>query len=225
MTELLPSLQSDQVRRGLVDYLTTTFALADAEPRRALAEFLEDATDGIFKGPYVRLRLPFAEAAPTWGQCLDWKPPFPPYRHQAEAYRRLTSKDLGAEKPRPLPTIVTTGTGSGKTEAFLHPILDHVRRARERGEAGMKALILYPMNALADDQAGRLIQLLTNDPALSRVTAGLYTGDAREGQAGEGRTRVTPEGLITNRSILRDDPPDILLTNYKMLDQLLLRPS
>lgn len=225
MTELLPSLQAAEIRRGLVDYLTTTFALADAEPRRALGEFLEDSTDGIFKGPYVRLRLPFAEAAPTWGRYLDLKPPFPPYRHQAEAYRRLTSADLGAEKPRPLPTIVTTGTGSGKTEAFLHPILDHVRRARERGEAGMKALILYPMNALADDQAGRLTQLLTSDPQLSRVTAGLYTGDAREGQAGEGRTRVTPEGLITNRSILRDDPPDILLTNYKMLDQLLLRPS
>ncbi len=225
MTALLPSLQAERVRRSLVDYLSTTFALADAEPRRALAEFLEDPGDGIFKGPYVRLRLPFRPADDEWQQHLDWRPPFAPYRHQAQAYARLTSKYLGPEMPRPLPTIVTTGTGSGKTEAFLHPILDHCVRARRRGETGMKALILYPMNALADDQARRLTDLLTADETLKSVTAGLYTGDAREGQPGQGRTRVSPEGLITNRSVLRDDPPDILLTNYKMLDQLLLRPE
>ena len=91
MTALLPSVQAERVRRSLVDYLSTTFALADAEPRRALAEFLEHPEDGIFKGPYVRLRLPFRPADPGWEQHLDWTPPFPPYRHQAEAYRRLTS--------------------------------------------------------------------------------------------------------------------------------------
>lgn len=223
MTELLPSLQAEEIRRGLVDYLTTTFALADAEPRRALGEFLQHPEDGIFKGPYVRLRAPFQAAKTGWQDHLDWTPPFAPYRHQAAAYARLTTKDIGPEKPRPLPTIVTTGTGSGKTEAFLHPILDHVLRARSRGERGMKALILYPMNALADDQAARLTKLITEDPKLSKVTAALYTGDANEGQPGQGRTKVTADGLITNRSIIRDDPPDILLTNYKMLDQLLLR--
>lgn len=51
---------------------------------------------------------------------------------------------------------MTTGTGSGKTECFLLPILDHVLRARRTGHSGMKALILYPMNALANDQAARL---------------------------------------------------------------------
>lgn len=225
MTALLPSLQAERVRRSLVDYVSTTFALADAEPRRALAEFLEHPENGIFKGPYVRLRLPFRPADDSWREALDWTPPFPPYRHQAEAYKRLTSKNLGPDKPRPLPTVVTTGTGSGKTEAFLHPILDHCIRARRNGQTGMKALILYPMNALADDQARRLTALLTEDPALATITAGLYTGDARAGQPGQGRTKVSPEGLITHRAVLRDDPPDILLTNYKMLDQLLLRPE
>ena len=224
MTELLPSLQALRLRDGLVDYLTTTFALADAEPRQALTDFLEDPENGIFKGPYVRLRLPFRTVESSGESPLDWKPPFPPYRHQEEAYRRLTSKDLGPDKPRPLPTIVTTGTGSGKTEAFLNPIIDHVLRARRNGVTGMKALILYPMNALADDQAGRLTQLITGDPALANVTAGLYTGDANPGQ-GQGRSKVTKDGLITNRTAMRDTPPDILLTNYKMLDQLLLRPE
>lgn len=75
MTALLPSLQAERVRRSLVDYLSTTFALADAEPRRALAEFLEDPADGIFKGPYVRLRLPFRSAGADWQKHLDWMPP------------------------------------------------------------------------------------------------------------------------------------------------------
>lgn len=184
MTELLPSLQAERIRQGLLDYLTTTFALADADPRQALADFLEDPTDGVFKGPYVRLRLPFMPADEGWQSHLDWMPPFPPYRHQAQAYARLTSKDVGPAKPRPLPTIVTTGTGSGKTEAFLHPIIDHVLRARARGESGVKALILYPMNALADDQAGRLARLIAGDPALARIRAGLYTGDAEDGGQG-----------------------------------------
>ena len=77
--------------------------------------------------------------------------------------------------------MVTTGTGSGKTEAFLYPILDHVLRERRAGRAGMKALILYPMNALANDQAGRLADLLTSHEELKGITAGLYTGQQGDG--------------------------------------------
>ncbi|MFK5644882.1 DEAD/DEAH box helicase [Ornithinimicrobium sp. LYQ121] len=218
MSELLPTLQARELADGLVDYLTTTFALADAEPRRALREFLEDPQHGIFKGPYLRLRLPFRPAEEGWERHLEWRPPFAPYRHQAQAYARLTSLGRTGAGERPLPTLVTTGTGSGKTEAFLHPILDHVLRAKRDGVRGTKAIILYPMNALADDQAKRLTALLTTDPALSSVTAAVYTGN----QAGT-RTTVSPAGLITDRAVIRDSAPDILLTNYKMLDQLLLR--
>ena len=58
------------------------------------------------------------------------------------------------------------------------PILDHVLRERRAGRAGMKALILYPMNALANDQAGRLAPWLTTHDELRGITAGLYTGPA-----------------------------------------------
>nr|WP_237728108.1 DEAD/DEAH box helicase [Cellulomonas sp. APG4] len=125
---------------------------------------------------------------------------------------------VDGQRRRPQPTLVTTGTGSGKTEAFLYPILDHVLRARRDGVTGTKALILYPMNALANDQALRLTQLLTTKSDLAGITAALYTG-----QAGPTRTSVTADGLITDRAVIRDSAPDILLTNYKMLDQLLLR--
>ena len=58
MSELLPSAQAREIREGLLDYLTTTFALADPDAQLALTEFLSDREHGIFKGPYLRLRLP-----------------------------------------------------------------------------------------------------------------------------------------------------------------------
>jgi ATP-dependent helicase YprA (DUF1998 family) len=220
VTELLPTEQARDLRDGLLDYLTTTFALADQDAGTALRDFLTDPADGIFKGPYLRLRLPFRPAGDGWQQSITWTTGFAPYGHQAQAFERLASHDLGPGTPRPLPTLVTTGTGSGKTEAFLYPILEHVLRERRAGRAGLKALLLYPMNALANDQAGRLAALISGNESLRGITAGLYTG-----QQVETRTRVSTAELITDRSILRDDPPDILLTNYKMLDQLLLRPD
>jgi len=219
VSELLPTTQAESVRRGLLDYLVTTFALTDSDARDALDAFLSNPESGMFKGPYVRLRLPFRPAGEGWRDALEWYEGFPPYGHQAAAFARLSSS-VGGRRRRPQPTLVTTGTGSGKTEAFLYPILDHVLRARRDGVTGTKALILYPMNALANDQALRLTQILTTHPALAGVTAALYTG-----QAGPKRTTVTPDGLITDRDIIRDTAPDILLTNYKMLDQLLLRRS
>lgn len=217
MGPMLPTRQAEHLRTGLTDYLATTFALTDPDARGALTDFIGDADSGMFKGPYVRLRLPFAPAAGNWRLHLDWYEGFPPYGHQAKAFERLSSK----HQARPQPTLVTTGTGSGKTEAFLIPILDHVLRMQKTGHAGgMKALILYPMNALASDQAERLTAMLTTHPELSGITAGIYTGEQTSR-----RTMVSTDGLITDRAIMQDSPPDILLTNYKMLDQLLLRPK
>ncbi|WP_397518900.1 DEAD/DEAH box helicase [Rhodococcus pyridinivorans] len=220
MAELLPLTQAETIKASLLDYLGTTFALADPDARQVLDEFLQDPDTGMFRGPYVRLRLPFRPADEGWRDSLEWYEGYTPYGHQAAAFARLSSYNLDDTKPRPLPTLVTTGTGSGKTEAFLYPILDHVQRARRNGITGTKALILYPMNALANDQAARLAEMITGNPALGGITAALYTGEA-----GAKRTTVSADGLITDRDIIRDAAPDILLTNYKMLDQLLLRPA
>lgn len=219
MRELLPTLQADDIRRGLVDFLVTTFALADPDARAALEQFLTARESGVFKGPYVRVRVPFRAAHPGWRRSLDWydEHGYTPYGHQAAAFARLSTAGGGT----PQPTVVTTGTGSGKTEAFLYPILDHVLRAKREGQGGVKALILYPMNALANDQARRLAQLITsNARELGGVRAAIYTG-----QKEQKRTSVTEAGLINERSAIRAEAPDILLTNYKMLDQLLLRSA
>ena len=217
MSSLIPTYASNHIVDGLSEYLTTTFSLAEDLTSQQLREFLNDPKGGMFYGPYVRTRLPYAPAQ-SWDGILGWLPSgFKPYRHQAEAFSRLASFDyVTGEARRPSPTLVVTGTGSGKTESFLYPILDHCRRSTG---SGIKALILYPMNALAADQERRLAKLLHAEAELAGVTAGIYTGEVVSG----GRRKVSKDGLISDRSVLRDTPPDILLTNYKMLDQLLLR--
>ncbi|MFE9661423.1 DEAD/DEAH box helicase [Streptomyces sp. NPDC005955] len=210
-----PTLAAQTLRDTTVEYLTTTFALAEPDTQDALEEFLTDPADGLFRGPYLRIRRPFRPAAEGWERHLDWYPGgFQPYAHQAEAFARLTSK--GGHRPEP--TLVTTGTGSGKTESFLFPVLDHCRRERAAGRAGIKAVLLYPMNALAGDQAGRLGELLDEDGRLDEVTAGLYIGEA------SARGSAPPYGrVMVDRAEIRRNPPDILITNYKMLDLLLQR--
>jgi hypothetical protein len=211
---VIPSLVVADLRAALVEYLASTFALADDDVRDALSVFLEDSADGIFRGPYLRVRTPFRPVPSGWTWPLDWYPEgFVPHVHQGQAFERLTT--VGGRQPQP--TIVTTGTGSGKTEAFLYPVLDHCARARAAGQPGVKALVLYPMNALASDQAGRIASLINNEADLAGVTAGIYVGD------GGHHAAMGPAHLVDRREVLRADPPDILLTNYKMLDFLLLR--
>lgn len=210
---MIPSLVAQHLRRSIVEYLSTTFALADDETRHGLADFLADPVEGIFRGPYLRVRTPFVSVDDGWKSPLAWTPDdFTPFVHQASAWSRLST--FGHE---PEPTLVTTGTGSGKTECFLFPILDHCVRERAAGRSGIKALILYPMNALATDQARRLAELLATEAPLAGLTAGLFIG-------GKGQHKhPTAEHLIDDANVLRDNPPDILLTNYKMLDRLLVR--
>ncbi|WP_182354767.1 DEAD/DEAH box helicase [Flaviflexus huanghaiensis] len=219
MATLIPVHAANNIRDGINEYLATSFSLADPDMAEALKQFFSHPETGMFHGPYVRTRLPYAQAT-DWEEILDWLPNgFVPYHHQAEAFARLRTKDENGRRD-PDPTIVITGTGSGKTESFLMPILDHARRARMEGEKGVKALILYPMNALANDQADRIAKLIWDNDELHGLTAGIYTGEATSN-----RTTMSRNQLITDRSEMQRNPPDILLTNYKMLDQLLLRPA
>ncbi|WP_219419591.1 DEAD/DEAH box helicase [Pseudonocardia nigra] len=211
---MLPSLVAEDLRASLTSFLGTTFALGDDDVRAELERFVGDPEHGVFRGPFVRLRLPFRPADERWRAELDWSPRgFRPHRHQADAWMRLASRDRV-----PRPTLVTTGTGSGKTESFLIPLLDHCRRQRRAGQQGIKALVLYPMNALANDQARRIAKLVhEHADELGSLTVGLYTGDS------SGGIEMTETSVIGDRHVMRRSPPDILLTNYKMLDMMLLR--
>ncbi|QOC90860.1 DEAD/DEAH box helicase [Micromonospora craniellae] len=207
-----PTLEARGLKESLLQYLSTTYALADEGAREALHRFLGNETSGMFRGPFLRIRTPFTTATPGWEQHLEWRREgWTPYAHQARAFARLSS----ANGHVPEPTLVTTGTGSGKTESFLYPILDHCRRERTAGRSGVKALLLYPMNALATDQAQRINELLLGHrDELGTLTAGLYIGD---------RAAIQYQRVYTRRQDMQLTPPDILITNYKMLDLLLQR--
>ena len=214
---MLPLVLASHIRAGIEDFLRTSFSM----PGGTFAHLLEDfiASGSAFKGPYLSLGLPFrpvASSVPPRFPELDL--PFAPYWHQELAYARLAPQDGSL----PRSTLVATGTGSGKTECFLYPVLEHCRQQRALGQEGVKAILIYPMNALATDQAGRIARFIAQRPALAGLRVGLYVG----GQEQDGGTRVmSAESVITHRDSMRGSPPDILLTNYKMLDFLLLRPE
>jgi hypothetical protein len=146
----------------------------------------------------------------------------PLYAHQEQAIRKAAAgRNL----------VVATGTGSGKTESFLLPVLAELIRELDAHTLGpgVRALLLYPMNALANDQVRRLRQVLANTPD---ITFGRYTGETPERPAegaslfdalNPGETRLPNE--LLSRAEMRDTPPHLLLTNYAMLEYLLLRPA
>ena len=121
------------------------------------------------------------------------------YQHQVEA--------IGAARSGHN-YVLTTGTGSGKSLAYIVPIVDHVLRQGRTGR--IQAIVVYPMNALANSQLGELQKFLClgYPDGKGSVTFARYTGQERDEERQE---------VIKN-------PPDILLTNYVMLELLLTRP-
>jgi ATP-dependent helicase YprA (DUF1998 family) len=217
---------ASQVLDSYRRYVRTSFPLRDAQ-LDADRERLIDA-NLLWNEPHIQLSQPgisgprldaLADLLDSRTLALDWG--FRElYAHQHEAIRRLAVTRPGG----PANTLVLSGTGSGKTESFLIPIVDACLRDER---PGVKAVVLYPMNALANDQLNRFRRLLAAEPA---VSFGRYTGDTPEHDQGDtsGRGRPgKPPGWPNNarwsRQAMRDQPPDILLTNYTMLEYLLLR--
>jgi len=206
--------QAYEVKASILEYLKATFSFRDTKVGEAFYNFLENPVKGIFKGPYISIKLPY-KSLKNVQIPLQIKPSFPPYVHQLDAFERLSFNNDRI----PQPTIITTGTGSGKTEAFLYPILDYCFQNTD--QSGIKAIILYPMNALASDQAWRIARIIHEEKRLKGITAGLFIGE------GSSKKKYSPimtkEKIIENRDTLIESPPDILLTNFKMLDYALMR--
>lgn len=212
---MIPSALIDALRRGMEDFLRASFSSTTPGFAGAL-EALLDTRGGVMKGPWVEVMLPFQRGTRA-GFFPRLPLAFTPFRHQEAAFERLGG-------PTRRSTLVATGTGSGKTECFLVPILAHC--LDHLGEPGIKAILIYPMNALASDQALRIAKLVESNPALrGAVTAGLYVGEDADGPERVAHGTMGPDHVITDRDTLRRSPPDILLTNYKMLDFLLIRPQ
>lgn len=208
---MIPTVVAAEVVDALRDFLVTGFTPSNPNLASVIDDFLAEPAN-LVRGPYLSLALPFRKA--SGDEPFPQVPlGFTPYRHQRTAMERLANASGRS-------TVVATGTGSGKTECYLLPILDHCRE--QATKPGIKAIIIYPMNALAMDQAARIARLIHCNPALkAKVTAGLYVG----GREKTPRRTMSAAHIITDRETLRQHPPDILLTNYKMLDYLMIRPG
>jgi hypothetical protein len=230
--EATQRIQDDYTR-----YLRTIYFFRDEELRRQFWQALE-RPQFLVRGPILEASPPFRtgrsiasliEAGilhPDFRQLCSAALPLDRslYLHQDQAIEKIVAQERNG--------VVATGTGSGKTEAFLIPIFDHLLHQREVGllqQPGVRALLLYPMNALANDQLKRLRRLLAHFPD---ITFGRYTGETEEQQSRAEslfREQFRGEPLLPNELIsrerMREGPPHVLITNYAMLEYLLLRPK
>lgn len=125
----------------------------------------------------------------------------PLHKHQAEAI----SLALAGES-----YVLTTGTGSGKSLSYFIPVIDACLKAKKADPTPRtRAIVIYPMNALANSQLEELKKFLGSDPASSTVTFGRYTGQESDEE----------------RQVMAATPPDILLTNFMMLELLMTRQN
>lgn len=245
---LNPIVYTEKVVSDFLRYQLTAYPFADQNLYSQLRDLLSLETTRstpLMQGPYVSLSRVFRQGA-TITQLTDegiFHPhmqrliPYPSvYGHQESAIRAIHSGST---------TLVSTGTGSGKTECFLYPIISHCLDLRDKGiDEGITAVIVYPMNALAEDQLGRLRELLAG----TGISFGMYVGKTKEKAsqiAGkrlkkgaskadyeaalkkaqqENRTdAIHPPEERVSREEMRKRPPRILLTNVKQLELLLTR--
>lgn len=202
-----------QVAKKLADEYRHLLRTVFRPARRELREAFETALNEegfLVRDIYLQVLPDYEWAEPIKGLSPEVRQWFGqiaecPYRHQAEAVNRILQGQ---------PVILATGTGSGKTEAFLMPIIDWCHRHRNR--AGVKAILIYPMNALVNNQRDRLRRLLKG----TGISFGRYTGETElSGQ----RPSDAPDEERCLRFEFWQNPPDILLTNYQMLDYMLIR--
>jgi len=135
-----------------------------------------------------------------------------PYRHQLEAWRLLNDSE-------PRSVMITSGTGSGKTECFLVPLLHDLACEVDRTGrlSGVRAIALYPLNALIASQEERLREWTA--PFDGRIRFGLYNGNMIE----DAQAKDCPPEQVIDRRTLRNDPPPILVTNVTMLEYMTVR--
>lgn len=232
MVRLNPIQESDFIENEFREYLKDTFNFSDKEYQQQFVKELD--RQSLYKGPYLNVSLPFVstksinelieegKVSPLFRELSDIKLDQKLYKHQEQSIDKICSgKNV----------VITTGTGSGKTESFLYPVLNTILKDIEAGNngPGIRAILLYPMNALVNDQIDRVRKILTGFPD---IRYGFFTGETEERSSNKLRERMSalagteiPENEVLSREEIRDNPPHLLFTNYSMLEYLLIRPN
>lgn len=228
-----PLLASDEIIDSYHDYVKSTFYIRDDDFRKQFEDIVSQRD--FAKGPYVDCVDSF-ETSSSIRELINLGVLVKDFDLLFKKKPALLDRKLYTHQVRSIHSanndknlVVTTGTGSGKTECFLYPVLNYLLKEKNdrKLSSGVRALLLYPMNALANDQLLRLRELLEYCP---EITFGSYTGETeRTYKEGLAKFRdVFQKNPLPNELISRDmmlqSPPHILLTNYAMLEYLLLRP-
>ena len=233
---LHPIKTTRHIRENYIRYLKTIKSFQNDWFRKQFSSAIEEE-NALVKGPLIESSPPFIKTVSIktlveegilstgFKELCSKSLPYERklYKHQESAVRKvLEGRNV----------VISTGTGSGKTEAFLIPILNHLLKEKEAGtlsRPGIRALLLYPLNALANDQMKRLRQVLLDYPD---ITFGRYIGETeyQPDKAKDLFNEIYPEepdlkNELLSREEMQDDPPHIFLTNYAMLEYLLLRPK
>lgn len=220
---VLQSIKSDyrQVVEG-------TQVIKDQRVKDLIAKAIEE-DELLWREPYVQITRRFKKGSPL-KKVVDegvlhsdvlkvfyrdekdrQSPPIDLHMHQ------LKSVQAYAEGKN---YLVSTGTSSGKSNCFFIPIVDAC--LKRKGQKGIKAIVVYPMNALANSQYWNMAQRLVG----TGLKIGKFTGQtaATEEEAMKVYRGEPLDSEIIDRKSMFQDPPDILITNYKMLEFMLLRP-
>lgn len=223
LESLLHRLPAETAKTLVEQARITTPDLADHLYRQLVEG--RAGNQGVMAPPVLEGAYPWLPHANGWNAALNVfgeqtvnllkEVSFPPYQHQVEAWSILRDSS-------PKSVIVSSGTGSGKTECFLAPIIDHLVSISDNGKSklsGVRAIMLYPLNALINSQEERLSKWLS--PFNGNLRYCLYNGatpnQLKSANITSGREKVG------DRSSLRADPPPVLVTNITMLEYMLVR--
>lgn len=238
MTQLMnPTEVADALRDAYLHYLETSFYLKDPSLRKQFSQLLRDkeqpplvrepileVSPGFQSGKSLENMIAEGLISQSFCRLEDDSLTRSLYLHQNIALTKTIKEKRNI--------VVATGTGSGKTETFLYPVLNHLLKEKDAGtlsQPGVRALLLYPMNALANDQIKRLRSIAKLFP---EITFGRYTGETDQSTSSAlatyrhfhgGEDPLSNE--LISRDQLRERPPHILFTNYAMLEYLLIRPA
>jgi len=244
MKEIDPIQLHEDLKARVRRYLLTALPISDRFPLlRQQAEKALAEPDKLIKGPFVEALPDFPKGKSLqdhvgagllhegFSRLKPTEFTRPLHQHQDQAIEAVVEKHHNI--------VVATGTGSGKTECFLYPIIDQLLKAKVKGSPGVRALLVYPLNALANDQLyHRLVPTLVCRLQEFGITIGRYTGQTNPSW---NRDRFVetylqdpyfkglfgsdiPENWLLSRGEMLETPPHVLVTNYAMLEHLLLLP-
>ncbi len=249
---LNPIVYTEKVVRSFLRYQLTAYPFADERLHRQMRRLLSlDQTreSPLLKGPYISLSRSFRQGSSVEDLIAEGvlhphlRQRIPDEIHQVYGHQEEAIRAICGGKT----TLISTGTGSGKTECFLYPVVSRCLELKdEDAPPGICAVLVYPMNALAEDQLGRLRALLAG----TNISFGMYVGKTPENESGVAGIRlpagasradytarlaevrrekrsetVYPAEEVCSRQRMREpgNQPRILLTNVKQLELLLTR--